>query len=68
MVGELTHERICRAYPGYMGRRVRGAVRAFPLGCGPVCLLQRRLWVLESGLPTPPGVVLGSRGVYQVHS
>ena len=34
------HERICRAYPGFMGRRVRGAVPAFPLGCGPVCLLQ----------------------------
>jgi len=25
---------------GCMGRRVRGAVRAFPWGCAPVCLLQ----------------------------
>jgi hypothetical protein len=34
-VGELTREWICRAYPGCMGRRVRGTVRAFPLGCAP---------------------------------
>jgi hypothetical protein len=25
---------------GFMGRRVRGAVCAFPLGCTPICLLQ----------------------------
>jgi hypothetical protein len=40
---------------GFMGRRVRGAVRAFPLGCAPIGLLQ------ETGGSEAPGLGSAAR-------